>query len=194
MPGLQCIFDVIDDLGYPETTNVLGIPIDYSDGTDVFLSTFESEAKYLVPVDTGFLQSTIGSFGGASYIECFADADYASYVEWGTYRMYAQPYFEPAILAAWGEAAPLWDEAIEEAKQEEQEQLAAMHAAEGGGGSMSIGGFGGFLGLLVAAFIIGLVQGFFSLFSSNPGRGGGGGGRGRGFEGGGDPTSFIEER
>lgn len=194
MPGLQCIFDVIDDLGYPETTDVLGIPIDYSDGTDVFLSTFESEAKYLVPVDTGFLQSTIGSFGGASYIECFADAEYASYVEWGTYRMYAQPYFEPAILAAWGEAAPLWEEAVEEAQREEQEQLEAMHTAEGGGGNMSIGGFGGFLGLLVAAFIIGLVQGFFSLFSSNSGRGGGGGGRGRGFEGGGDPTSFIEER
>jgi HK97 gp10 family phage protein len=56
-----------------------------------------SVAWDLVPVDTGYLQSTIYSLAEGMQLEIGATADYASYVEFGTYKMAAQPYLRPAF-------------------------------------------------------------------------------------------------
>lgn len=51
-----------------------------------------------VPVDTGYLQSTIGKAQIRPGVwAVFALAHYASYVEYGTSRMEAQPYLVPAL-------------------------------------------------------------------------------------------------
>ncbi len=56
-------------------------------------------AKSIVPVDTGFLQSTIYHNVNDLTLELGATADYAAYVELGTRRMAAQPYIRPAFDA-----------------------------------------------------------------------------------------------
>lgn len=53
-------------------------------------------ARRLVPVDTGYLKSTIRTEADAEEGRLIADADYAGYVEFGTSRMAAQPYLRPA--------------------------------------------------------------------------------------------------
>lgn len=75
--------------------------IDYSPAFEAAVSTFMDVATDLVPVDTGFLQSTIhASTDGSTSAEFYADAEYAEYVEYGTWKMDAQPYFEPAVYDA----------------------------------------------------------------------------------------------
>jgi HK97 gp10 family phage protein len=58
-------------------------------------------AKQLVPVRTGFLQSTIMQEVDRDNITLTfgATAPYASFVEFGTIRMAARPYLRPAMDA-----------------------------------------------------------------------------------------------
>lgn len=107
--GLYAYFDVgscglpneitASDLGYPEYEDEAGaVEVDYSGALGHMVSTFMEIATDLVPVDTGYLQASIGaSTDGGSYAEFWADAEYAQYVEYGTYKMGAQPYFQPAL-------------------------------------------------------------------------------------------------
>lgn len=89
--GLLCEVDVVD----------WGLPADrdYSGPLSNFVNNVIMSAQELCPVRTGFLRSTIGD--GAYYTQTTAhipvSAEYAEYVEYGTYKMDAQPYFEPAI-------------------------------------------------------------------------------------------------
>lgn len=53
-------------------------------------------AKTVVPVDTGFLKSTLGVEESGKIVKIVAMAGYASFVELGTYKMGAQPYLRPA--------------------------------------------------------------------------------------------------
>lgn len=56
-----------------------------------------SEAQDNCPVDTGFLQSTgFIEQSGDDVLIGFA-AEYASFVEFGTYKMAAQPFLRPAF-------------------------------------------------------------------------------------------------
>lgn len=64
-----------------------------------------SEAQANCPVDTGFLQSTGFMQVNGNDIEIGFGAEYASYVEFGTYKMAAQPFLRPALDNA--EAAAL---------------------------------------------------------------------------------------
>ncbi len=64
-----------------------------------------SEAQSNCPVDTGFLQSTGFMQVTGEDIEIGFGAEYASYVEFGTYKMAAQPFLRPALDNA--EAAAL---------------------------------------------------------------------------------------
>jgi len=62
----------------------------------------ERFAKTYAPVDTGFLRSSIHTVIKTNNLrvysaEIIADADYASYVEYGTSRMAPQPYLQPAL-------------------------------------------------------------------------------------------------
>lgn len=168
--GLRARFSVIDELEYPDTTPELGLPIDYSEGCDAFVDEWYATATDLVPVDTGFLQSTLYAETDGEEITCETLCDYAQYVEYGTIKMEAQPYFEPALDAALEVAEPLWLEAYEDALREEQEQLEELEEQEGVGGnrwqennaiqsSISGGGFGGqILGLIIAAVIVGFIN------------------------------------
>jgi HK97 gp10 family phage protein len=57
----------------------------------------EGRAKVLAPVDTGFLRNSIQALktGDLSAV-VFVGAEYGVYVEFGTRRMRAQPFFTPA--------------------------------------------------------------------------------------------------
>ena len=173
--GLLAEF-TMDDLGYADSTEELGVYIDYSYGCEVFVKTFLDVARDLVPVDTGRLLGSIEASTTSDGCICITECEYAQYVEYGTCYMGAQPYFEPALMAALDAAIPYWDEAVEEAMEEEEELLEEIEAAEKanrnfrmagapkGGGSIRAM-VGAFLGLVVAAVIVGLIQGFLDLIS-----------------------------
>lgn len=57
----------------------------------------EAGAKAIAPVDTGNLRNSIGtSMHGPLSAEVGPTAHYGIYVEFGTYKMAAQPYMGPA--------------------------------------------------------------------------------------------------
>lgn len=65
-----------------------------------------AHAKRIVPVDTGYLRSSIGftktgeaARSGAVIQGVEATAPYAGFVEFGTSRMAAQPFLRPALAA-----------------------------------------------------------------------------------------------
>lgn len=165
--GLRANINAIDQ-GFPMTANVgdISIPVDYSEAAEIFKTVFLDVARELVPVRTGYLKSTIAAkIGEASIGEVTAEAsaEYAQYVEFGTYRQMAQPYFIPAIEAAleeWGLAAQkAYKEALEEAQAAyEAEQAQQQSQGAGGAGGAPVGG--GFLGGLV---LFGLLL-IFTIF------------------------------
>lgn len=57
----------------------------------------EATAHVLVPVDTGFLDSTIGTEVNGMSGDVFATAEYSDFVERGTSEMSPQPYLGPAF-------------------------------------------------------------------------------------------------
>jgi HK97 gp10 family phage protein len=57
------------------------------------------DAEQLVPVRTGFLQSSIYAKSGDWQVEVGAQAVYAAAVEFGSYTAKAQPYLRPAVEA-----------------------------------------------------------------------------------------------
>lgn len=190
--GLRCTVDPVNNLNFPPQTPTLGLYIDYGEGCDAFLDTFFNIAYDLCPVDTGELIGSIDGFTDGESVEVYADADYAQYVEYGTSKMEAQPYFRPAITAAFDVAKREWQEAVDEAMEEESQILAALFGRgdkeeedeEGGGGLLIVGasnrgfwtdmtgimaGFGfvwaggGLLGL-IGGFILGLATAFVGGF------------------------------
>lgn len=94
--GLKAEID-LGDWGFPDTTPILKIPIDYDGVGKLFGETVEALAKEVCPVDTGFLQSSIRGSGDDTWGEAVVSAEYAQYVEYGTWKMSAQPYFTPAV-------------------------------------------------------------------------------------------------
>ena len=165
--GLRANINAMDQ-GFPMTADVgdISIPVDYSEAAEVFKAMFLDVARELVPVRTGYLKSTItAEIGEASMGEVTAEAsaEYAQYVEFGTYRQMAQPYFIPAIEAAleeWGLAAQkAYEEALEEAQAAyEAEQAQQQSQGAGGAGGAPVGG--GFLGGLA---VLGLLL-IFTIF------------------------------
>lgn len=180
--GLYASFDVINDFGYIEATETYNVRPDYGPGCDVFVDTFLSVADSLVPVDTGYLQSTLSAdTDGNSFCEVETDCEYAQYPEYGTWCQAAQPYFTPALEEALAAAEPLWSQAEEDAQLEEQilaeeeamEQqalaLASQQAdrygnaqaglnSQGLPGSMGIGGsLAAMAGVIVASFITAFI-------------------------------------
>ena len=57
-------------------------------------------ARSLVRVRTGYLQSTIYYTTNGMVLEFGATADYASYNEFGTWKMSPQPFIRPALDAS----------------------------------------------------------------------------------------------
>lgn len=166
--GLYAEYSFIDDGGLPgeltggdDQIGEASVLVDYSSACAVFVDTFLRVVNQLVPVDTGYLRSTIDAGEWGDGFWCEATADYAQYVEYGTSYMDAQPYFEPALEAAFGEAMIEAQLAVDSASEELEAILsdmmnAAMSVASGGGGMMSAtwGQFFGGLALFAVMAII----------------------------------------
>lgn len=60
----------------------------------------EAEAKQDCPVDTGNLRASIHTTKGKLEDTVGSGVEYAPYVEFGTYKMRAQPYMQPGADAA----------------------------------------------------------------------------------------------
>jgi hypothetical protein len=188
--GLRADFTVFD-LGYAEATEEMTIYIDYSYGCEVFVDTFLRVARDLVPVDTGYLKSTLDASTDGESICCETLCDYAQYVEYGTVYMSAQPYFEPAIAQAYAAARPHWADAVAIAQAEEADLLAEMEEGDSSGrGSRGMNGataqqkeaasrsgvfgrgLGGFIGMIIGAIIVGIISGLLSIMSDATSGGG----------------------
>ena len=176
--GLRANINAMDQ-GFPMTANVgdISIPVDYSEAAEIFKTVFLDVARELVPVRTGYLKSTIAAeIGEASIGEVTAEAsaEYAQYVEFGTYRQMAQPYFIPAIEAAleeWGLAAQkAYEEALEEAQAAYEAEQAQQQSQEAGGAPVGGGLLGGLalLGLLLIFTIF--IEGIKSMFNDTDSR------------------------
>ena len=184
-------FDVCADFGFIEETEVYGIVPDYSYGCEVFCNTFIEVAQSIVPVDTGYLRSTLTAYYFDTTCTAETECEYAQYVEYGTWKQAAQPYFEPALEEALNAAAPLWREAEQEAQDEEQQliELEQMEQQEamGMGGGAGLAGFSltNIFAFFLTIFVVAVINFAFSLIGSNSNYGGGssGGGRGGGFRG-----------
>ena len=179
--GLRANINAMDQ-GFPMTADVgdISVPVDYSEAAEAFKAMFLDVARELVPVRTGYLKSTIAAeIGEASIGEVTAEAsaDYAQYVEFGTYRQMAQPYFIPAIEAAleeWGLAAQkAYDEALEEAQAAYEAEQAQQQSQEAGGAPVGGGFLGGLalLGLLLIFTIF--IEGIKSMFNDTDSHRGG---------------------
>lgn len=195
--GLYCQYDILqnpafnaevsaeimgaDEFGNPiHTGEYETMEVDYSNALDLACAKFEEVANQLVPVDTGYLRSSISAdHDGRSMVFFYAQADYAQYVEFGTFRMPAQEYFRPAVEAALdillGEAlaAQQWATEIVQALAEN------IFYYGFGVGAANIGGDTGFMEAIVAGkspmtamstdylstsgFIGGMIGGIFML-------------------------------
>lgn len=195
--GLYAEYSFIDDGGMPgevsggdDQIGEASVFVDYSEACQTFVDTFLRVANQLVPVDTGYLRSTIDAGEWGDGFWCEATADYAEYVEYGTSYMEAQPYFEPAIEAAFGEAMIVAQQAVDYASQELEAILtdmmnAAMSVASGGGNMASAtwGQFFGGLALfaLMAIFLFPVLVIAYGIMDSLSLKGDYGGGGGGGF-------------
>ena len=100
-----------------------------------------------------------------------AEAEYAQYVEYGTSRQSAQPYFEPALQIAFETAQEYWDRAENSAIDRQRELVQRGRELEGrinqfqdDGASIIRGaGLRGFLIMMLMAVLIGLIRGLFSM-------------------------------
>lgn len=193
--GLYAEYSFIDDGGMPgevsggdDKIGEASVFVDYSEACAVFVDTFLSVANSLVPVDTGYLRSTIDAGEWGDGFWCEASADYAQYVEYGTSYMDAQPYFEPALEMAFGEAMVVAQQALTEAQEELEAILTdmmntAMSLASGGGNMMTAtwGQFFGGLAMFALMFIVlfpvlVIAYGIMDSLSPKNDYGGGGGG------------------
>ena len=193
--GLYAEYSFIDDGGMPgevsggdDKIGEASVLVDYSSACAVFVDVFLRVANQLVPVDTGYLRSTINAGEWGDGFWCEATADYAQYVEYGTSHMDAQPYFEPALETALAEAMIEAQIAVDMASEELEDILSdmmdiAMDVAGGGEGMMtaSWGQFFGGLALFAIMAIIlfpvlVIAYGIKDSLSPKSDYGGGGGG------------------
>lgn len=184
--GLFVGFDVIDDLGYLDMTEEYAIVPDYSEGCQVFATIFLQVARQLVPVDTGYLRSTLKAEGYDTYCYAETDCEYAQYPEFGTWCQAEQPYFRPALEQAIMAAKPYWDRAqqqalieeemlIEEEEDEEEDDFYSTKSSSSGGiGFMGLAWF-----LLAMFFIAVIIVSIEAIMGADFGYNEGGSSRGR---------------
>ena len=109
----------LETLGFYPYTLKGEIDVNYTHGFSVFEEVFSDIISGLCPVRTGNLIDSITCDWGDMEIYVETLCDYAEYVEYGTWCMEAQPYFEAAVENAFYEAYDAWVEAYEEALEEE---------------------------------------------------------------------------
>lgn len=122
--GLYVSFCIDDFENYPAEvvgTDARGkeqyVEVDYSGACEAFVETFLDVALGLVPIDTGYLKSTIDADTDGYFCWAEATAEYAQYVEYGTWCMQEQPYFRPALEQAMAIFHELAQTAVSEAEE-----------------------------------------------------------------------------
>ena len=65
--------------------------------TGQFATKIHSEQTTRVPVKTGYLRSTIGSSSSPNSLQFFVTAFYAGFINYGTRRMKARPFFTAPV-------------------------------------------------------------------------------------------------
>lgn len=101
--GMGRLMQQLDEVGLAFTVDDL-VP-----GADIIMRY----AQDLCPVDTGYLRDSAFIKRESDDVQVGFDADYASYVEFGTYKMEAQPFLRPALDEAEPEALSAIVDAIE---------------------------------------------------------------------------------
>lgn len=157
--GLYAEFH-LDDFGYETELSVdfggqtLVESIDYSDAFQACMDTFMNIATSLVPIDTGYLYDSIGVEFLGDGVAFYANAEYAQYVEFGTSRMDAQEYFQPALeeaMAVFHELAQIATSWADEMLQGMVQGL--MDASMAFSESMGMGFIGGLITFEIVSFI-----------------------------------------
>ena len=142
---------------------------DYSEGCDIFVDTFLAIATDLVPVDTGHLMSSLDASTNRTRVTAETDCEYAEYVEYGTWKMAAQPYFLPALEEALAAAFDAWVEAREEQYMEVAEILLEewieMQEEEEEDSDDEGSFMGNLLGMLFLIIILLLINLFFGAIN-----------------------------
>lgn len=67
---------------------------------DLISADIQAGAKDRAAVKTGFMRDHIERYPEAHSFRVVAEADYSGYVNYGTRKMAAQPFMEPAVEAA----------------------------------------------------------------------------------------------
>lgn len=149
-------------VGLPTTTSIYHRDIDYSDAVREAVDEFMDAATSDVPVDTGTLQASISCETEYMGFTAYADTNYAEYVEYGTYKMEAQPYFEDNLESVAEElhanCVQIWQDAEKEDQQQYQAEIQArMEEAQraGAGGSL--------IEMVLSSMLIGLLNGLLSI-------------------------------
>ena len=138
----------------------------YSEGCDIFVDTFLAIATDLVPVDTGNLMSSLDASTDGTEVTAETDCEYAEYVEYGTWKMAAQPYFLPALEEALAAAFDVWVEAREEQYMEVAERLLEEWEEMQEEEEDSKGSFiGNLLGMFFLAIILFAINTFFDAIN-----------------------------
>lgn len=168
--GLQFNMSVAD-LGYTLSTVDIVLYPKYAQGCRVFCDTFMAEAQVRCPVRTGFLRSSISASTDGISMNCIAGADYAQYVEYGTSRQSAQPYFEPALQIALETAKEYWDEAEEEAILKQRQLVQRGRQLNQRINNFSSQGMktitarlSGFFVMILLAILVGIIKGLIEAF------------------------------
>ena len=165
-----------EDFGLPLEEDVVvedlfeTVVYDYSEGCDIFVDTFLAIATDLVPVDTGNLMSSLDASTDGTEVTAETDCEYAEYVEYGTWKMAAQPYFLPALEEALAAAFDVWVEAREEQYMEVAEILLEeweeMQEEEEEEDDDSKGSFiGNLLGMFFLAIVLFAINTFFDAIN-----------------------------
>lgn len=89
--GAENAIGILDEL--QESINE-GITRGVSEAGEIVVT----EAKANCPVDTGNLRASINKQVSGNTCTVGTNCEYAGYVEFGTYKMAAQPYLVPALL------------------------------------------------------------------------------------------------
>ena len=92
MPGTYEIIGLkeLNDLvgGLPQAFNKI-----FGDTAKKYAQSMNQQARNKAPVRTGRLRNSIGSTANQTQLQFYADAKYARFVDQGTYRMPARPFF-----------------------------------------------------------------------------------------------------
>lgn len=150
-------------VGLPTTTSIYHRDIDYRDAVLEAIDEFMDAATSDVPVDTGTLQASISCDEQYMGFTAYADTNYAEYVEYGTYKMEAQPYFTDNLESVAEElhanCVQIWQDAEKEDQQQYKAEIQARMQEAQRLGALD----GSLIEMVLSSILIGLLNGLLSI-------------------------------